>query len=1059
MVALLSIVGVRQANAYTTNELVSAGWTKVTSLTDVADNYYVLVDAGTSDYAMGRLSDGTDRPVYMRLADPMSLTSMVWILTEDGDNYNINSLKDNKYFISGTAGWNDSMNENKYDDEGRFAFTLAAGKYSIKSVKTGSWVGPWNNDNKVSLTDGYENIAANKSEDQAPGFILYSIPRTQYAANRINASWLTSNGWSQVTDNSALGNADNYYLIIEKETFGYAMARTSNGRPASKALSNPFNTKNELWVIAAHGSGYTLQNVVDNTYFTSAAGDWNTSMSNTPNADIIATVSDGVYTLSAGGTSSIGHWRDDKFFPYENENIAANKNDDNRNSYYIYTISKTDYDTQKASFFSTLAASATKDAPVNMTPLIFNNSDFANLAKLGWTTSGSAGNQQTGNGAFETWNSSNVSITQELTNIPAGKYGLTMQMVSGNDGRVPYLYANGKQEYTANVNQQATTATYDGMRNEIIANESYGLLTVNPFVSKGGNLTVGMKAPSGWVVFDNFRLYYYGPTIEGEAIELPANGAMAADTWYYIDVAIAADDYNATATTLGDIVYTTDGSILIEDQATVTTNFTATDNSLSATRYYVKSSTANTLAIEGSAPSAAEKKALADAILAAEANIIGFENGEYAPYNNIDAMAKLAAAKAINPETAVKAAVVAATTDLTGATWTANVGEVNAIRWIFADYTDNVDKQVPIGYTNGDGDAIRVSANYEANTGLNQLNQKMCLNINTNDKAAIYGETAGYTLPLKGSTYYKLTFRYAGWGNPSGTPTIKILKEDDSELKSVTLDPSSVQGNSATGPWTSATILFQTTVAGNYKVSFGKSGNRTVFGDLELKKAVADEVTISENADYTPAASEYADVTLTRTIKADTWNTFVVPFAINNTDLKAAFGADVSVAEYSEVADGDNSTVSFTTMETPAVAANIPVLLKTSTAGTSYTFLARTIVVGSAKVAGTNFDFVGNYNASLALENGDYFISSNNLYKKGEGSTVTLKGTRAYIMPKSSSVKILNFVIDDEIVTGVDSVEAAEAEEEGVLYNTAGQVVTEDYKGIVIKNGKKYYQK
>ena len=217
---------------------------------------------------------------------------------------------------------------------------------------------------------------------------------------------------------------------------------------------------------------------------------------------------------------------------------------------------------------------------------------------------------------------------------------------------------------------------------------------------------------------------------------------------------------------------------------------------------------------------------------------------------------------------------------------------------------------------------------------------------------------------------------------------------------------------------------------------------------------------ISEDVDYTPAAMT-AYVTLNRTIKADTWNTFVVPFDISNEELVAKFGAGVAVAEYSEVADGDNSTVSFTTMATPAVAANTPVLLKTSTAGTSYTFPARSIVAGEAKVTGTNFDFVGNYNASLALVNGDYFISSDKLYKKGESATVTLKGTRAYIQPKSVGVKVLNFIIGDEIVTGVDSVEDAEAkaEEDGILYNTAGQVVTEDYKGIVIKNGKKYYQK
>lgn len=610
--ALLALIvgGSNSALAYTVDDLTSAGWTKVTSITDVDNYYYVFIDAGTSNYAMGRLSYGTDRPVYMPLADPLGFAGAVWYLGTDNDKYTIKNLGDDKFFISGTAGWNDSMNDNQYTDEGRFTFTLNSGKYDIQSVKTNSYVGPWNNDNKVSLSNGYENVAANKDVSQAPGFYLYSMARSEYNAKRITASWLTSHGWSQVTDNSALGNASNYYLIIEKVSFGYALARTTNGRPASKSLSNPFATPNELWLTAAHGSGYTFQNVIDNTYFTSAAGDWNTSMSNTPNADIIATLNDGIYTLSAGGTSSIGHWRDDAFFPYENENVAANKSDANRNSYYIYTISKTDYATQRAAYIASLAASATSDAPVDLTNFVFNNSDFALLGKFGWTVSGSWGNQQTGNGAYETWNSNNVSVTQELTGLPGGKYQLSVQMVSGDAGRVPYLYASADDEYTANVTQQATTNTYDGMRDEIAADPSYGLITVTPY-SSNGTITVGMKAPSGWVVFDNFKLKYYGPTLGSTAVELPNGGDMVADTWYYFDIAVAGDNYLATATTLGDIICTTDGNTLLSD-ATGTITLKATDNFLSAGRYYVKSSSANNLVVEAASYSYSVSSATAD---------------------------------------------------------------------------------------------------------------------------------------------------------------------------------------------------------------------------------------------------------------------------------------------------------------------------------------------------------------------------------------------------------------------------------------------------------------
>ncbi len=607
------MIGVQQVKAYTVSDLTSAGWTKVTSITDVDNYYYVFVDAGSSNYSVGRLEYNSARPVYMPLADPMGFAGEVWYLGADGDNYTIKNLGDNKFFISGTEGWNDSMADNQWGNEGLFTFTadLPSGKFSIQSVKTSVYVGPWNNDNAVKLTDGYENIAANKADYDAPGFYVYSMPRETYEANRITASWLTSHGWSQVTDNSALGNVDNYYLIIEKVSFGYAMARTSNGRPASKSLSNPFATKNELWLIAAKGSGYSLQNVVDGTYFTSAAGDWNTSMSNSPNADIIATVSDGVYTLSAGGTSNIGHWRNGTTFPYENESVAANKTDGDRNSYYIYTISKTDYATQRASYIASLAASATKAAPVDLTSYVFNNSDFATLAKLGWTVSGSWGNQQTSNGAYETWNSNNVSVTQELSNMPGGKYQLSVQMVSGNAGRVPYVYASADEEYTANVTQQATDASYDGMRNEIAADPDYGKISVTPFLSNG-TLTVGMKAPSGWVVFDNYKLYYQGPTLASKAVALPDGGAMTAGTWYYFDITVAGDNYNATATALDKIICISDGKTLLEDATSGDVILTETGNSLEVKRYYVKSSSDNSLVVAPASYSYEVSEATAD---------------------------------------------------------------------------------------------------------------------------------------------------------------------------------------------------------------------------------------------------------------------------------------------------------------------------------------------------------------------------------------------------------------------------------------------------------------
>lgn len=234
------------------------------------------------------------------------------------------------------------------------------------------------------------------------------------------------------------------------------------------------------------------------------------------------------------------------------------------------------------------------------------------------------------------------------------------------------------------------------------------------------------------------------------------------------------------------------------------------------------------------------------------------------------------------------------------------------------------------------------------------------------------------------------------------------------------------------------------TVAADSKITW------LAFRDLKYEAVVVGNVTISETADYTPVA-EYANVTLTRSIKANNWNSFVVPFDISNSELTTAFGADVAVAEYSETADGDNSTVNFTKMATPAVKANVPVLLKTSTSGSSYNFAGRVITTGDAKVAGTNFDFTGTYDASTTIAAGDWFINTDKLYKS-TGAT-TIKGTRAYIKTKVAGARITNLTIDGNDATAIESLKVDNAN--GKIYNLQGQEVNKGQKGVFIQNGKK----
>jgi hypothetical protein len=73
-------------------------------------------------------------------------------------------------------------------------------------------------------------------------------------------------------------------------------------------------------------------------------------------------------------------------------------------------------------------------------------------------------------------------------------------------------------------------------------------------------------------------------------------------------------------------------------------------------------------------------------------------------------------------------------------------------------------------------------------------------------------------------------------------------------------------------------------------------------------------------------------------------------------------------------------------------------------------------------------------------------------------SKVIIRNTRAYITIPSASANAkprLNLVFGGDEATSIDAVEGGNAADNGAIYNLSGQRVGKDYKGIVIKNGKK----
>ena len=188
---------------------------------------------------------------------------------------------------------------------------------------------------------------------------------------------------------------------------------------------------------------------------------------------------------------------------------------------------------------------------------------------------------------------------------------------------------------------------------------------------------------------------------------------------------------------------------------------------------------------------AADYAALAEAIATAEGNTLGFDAGEYAPYENVAAIEALAAAKAINPEVEnSKKVVEEATAALTAATWKANAEEVNAIYdGQFANTEANTtsgDISLP-GWTKVQG--IRLLVKDEAtDPGLAYTDGKAAV-FSWGGTTITYGEQNGYTLPLNAGETYELSFKVSGWRDGDMPTYVTVSLDGAEQSKDITVKP------------------------------------------------------------------------------------------------------------------------------------------------------------------------------------------------------------------------------------------------------------------------------
>lgn len=318
-----------------------------------------------------------------------------------------------------------------------------------------------------------------------------------------------------------------------------------------------------------------------------------------------------------------------------------------------------------------------------------------------------------------------------------------------------------------------------------------------------------------------------------------------------------------------------------------------------------------------------------------------------------------------------------------------------------------------------------------------------------------------------GSDNLKAQMTQNASGLKSGKYLLTVAARGEASLNNLTLTagsnsinlpiqtPNNIFGNN----WDDYSIETIVDNSGNLNIKIEGQTNKShawfSFNNFRLYRlGDLDAVALDETADNIIEA-KVADVTLKRTFVANKWNTLVLPFAVSAEDVKAKFGNDAKVVEYSNAEDVN---INFTT-STNGIKANVPVLIMPAAvnADNTYTFNGVSIVVADPNADGTTYSFVGSYKP-YNLVNDDYMLYADKWWKTEAGDTYKINAFRAYIKANTSAAaKQLNLVIDGQ-TTGL-KLNTVNGNIEGETYNIAGQRVANSYKGLVIKNGKKIIKK
>lgn len=815
--------------------------------------------------------------------------------------------------------------------------------------------------------------------------------------------------------------------------------------------------KSKLWAIEKNWNNYALRNAFVDNYLRMQTewGDGNPSWDTNDQSNVCEWTdvkleyaeTDGAWSIiSTKYNRALGVYGDGENAPAENDEIGANDITKGQ-KFLIYAI-------ERSTYYAKLTEGASKDNPKDLSWAIKNNTLDDNQFNRGWNlTCNGTHNFNNNYEVGEFWspvNQPNFELSQTLTGLQPGIYQLSAQLFE-NAKKDVYLFGNTRKVSVEQTDYSAGTGGTDmeKVANLMKAKPNYGKVTVSVLVDEDGKLRLGLcgNGPATtWVVFDNFQLQYMGNEKEDICkIKYQEVQDKAKELLYNPVYAKIQGKDKVDLETLAD-----------EDANT----------EINVDNYETKKH-----ALETAMTTFQEDKEVYNTFVShvENANLFGKDvlGLDEIPSENL----------VLNQS-------------VTGASlrdWRDKMylAEYN---YVMKTYTSDITSLMGINGWNGWTKPELAANNWQSYAGDNQDPKYYEVNggfFNT----AKWEQNLSRSITLYPGKYVvKLACRtsYNG-GNSSGYISVKVgdtetqanfpLK-DGTGYGITTSGEASFDGSKdynrtgrQGGGWEWRYVPFELNSTSEVKLTIhvASEGGNNYPGFYEPQLlAMPMDVTLEDTKTYNEAPALVANVTLDRKL-GEKWNTIVLPFALNETQVKEMFGEGAKVAAYTgSTVNGDHVTLNF--KEQTSMEAQTPYMIKPGTSANSYK--VNGVILEPARLKNVEdanhngIDFVGNYTTGQTLQQNSFFIS-NDVFYRASGQE-TMNAYRAtFQVPTSTPAKIMNtvFVGEGGSVTAIDDVHVSPQGSFDV-YHINGMLVKKNAidlngldKGIYIINGKKYVVK